>query len=63
MGKTNKKLEAVKLEEKEFINIVNGAEKNLATMKNEIGKIITTDIKVSAKNDSQKKIFESIKNN
>jgi phosphate starvation-inducible protein PhoH len=63
MGKTNKKLEAVKLEEKEFINIVNGVEKTLATSKNEIGKIITTDIKVSAKNDSQKKIFESIKNN
>jgi len=63
MGKKNTKLEDTKQEERDYQSIVNGADKSISTLKFEINKIITSDIKVEAKNDSQKKIIKSIKSN
>jgi len=64
MAKRNNKLAKKQQEEIDFEELKNNTEKNLNNgIKDEIKNIINKDIKIIAKNESQKELIQSIKNN
>jgi phosphate starvation-inducible protein PhoH and related proteins len=64
MAKRNNKLTKSQIEEIEYENLKNSVDKNIdITCKDEINKILNKELKLIAKNESQKELIQSIKNN